>query len=77
MFIVGPYVGGCVSLCFLSSFLLLRIRYARYFMATWWMFFNFLNICYGGTCKFASSSMLCEWMEPQNFAVMIMSGFVL
>lgn len=40
-------------------------------------FSKFSNICYGGTCKFASSSRLCEWMEPRISAVMIMSGFVL
>lgn len=55
------YGRGLTRACFWSSFILLRIRYMRYYMAFWWMdfmrlfivglgmfrFFNLLRSVYG------------------------------
>ena len=40
------------------------------------MLFIFFLDALGGIRRFLSASMLCVWIDPQTYAVMVLSGFI-
>ena len=62
--------------CLLSSFLLFRIRYVRYLMALWCMFFMSVLMLLVGIFRLVSFLMDFSCMAPLTPSVMVTRGLV-
>ena len=67
---------GKTNICLLSTFLLFRTRYVRYFMAIWCMFFMRVVMMDFGICRLTSLLMECSCIAPIAPAMMVMRGLV-
>jgi hypothetical protein len=65
---------GGTGVCLFSSFLLLSMKYARYLMAIWCMFFMRVLMAGFGTFKWVTLLMECSCMAPLTTTVMVTRG---
>ena len=69
-------MGGGTGDCLLSSFLLVRTRCVRYFMAFWCTCFMKIFMAIYGIFKLASLLMECSCIAPLTPVVMVMRVLV-